>query len=63
MDLEPFKHGEEGTHSVCNKHFAEFGGEARCCECSKKTDCGNNQPSSAILDLIDKAVGDAIKKL
>jgi len=54
MDLEPFKHGEEGTHSVCNKHFAEFGGEARCCECSKKTDCGNNQPSSAILDLIDK---------
>jgi len=37
-DLKPFKHGEEGTHSVCNKH--NIGGKSVCCECSGKDDCG-----------------------
>ena len=36
-DLKPFIHGEEGTHSVCNKH--NIGGKSLCCECSGKTDC------------------------
>jgi len=36
-DLQTFQHGEEGTHSVCNKH--NIGGQSVCCECSGKTDC------------------------
>lgn len=39
-DLQPFKHGEEGTHAVCNKHHID--GEAGCCECTGKTDCSIN---------------------
>jgi len=38
-DTKPFNHGEEGTHSVCNKH--NIGGESVCCECSGKDDCGD----------------------
>lgn len=38
-DLKPFKHGEEGTHAVCNKH--NIGGQSVCCECSGKTDCSD----------------------
>ena len=38
-DLKPFKHGEEGTHSVCNKHNID--GNSVCCECSGKDDCGD----------------------
>jgi len=38
-DLKPFKHGEEGTHSVCNKH--NIGGKSVCCECSEEVGCGD----------------------
>lgn len=38
-DLQPFRHGEEGTHSVCNKH--NIGGKSVCCECSGKKDCSD----------------------
>jgi len=38
-DSKPFKHGEEGTHNVCNKH--NIGGKSVCCECSGKDDCGD----------------------
>ena len=41
-DLKPFNHGEEGTHSVCNKH--NIGGKSVCCECAGKTDCSNMTP-------------------
>lgn len=38
-DLLPFRHGEEGTHAVCNKH--NIGGKSVCCECTGKTDCAD----------------------
>ena len=37
-DLKPFVHGEEGTHSVCDKH--NVGMKSLCCQCEKK-DCEN----------------------
>lgn len=39
-DLKLFKHGDEGTHSVCNKH--NMGDKSVCCECTGKTDCSNS---------------------
>ena len=36
-DLKPFQHGEDGTHSVCNKH--NIGYKSACCECSGRGDC------------------------
>lgn len=41
-DLEKFTHGQEGTHSVCNKH--NIGDKSVCCECSGKLDCSNSTP-------------------
>jgi len=38
-DTKPLKHGEEGTHSVCNKH--NIGDKSVCCECSGKDNCGD----------------------
>jgi len=38
-DLKPFKQGEEGTHSICNKH--NIGGKSICCKCSGKVGCGD----------------------
>jgi len=38
-DLKPFKHGEEGTHSICNKH--NIGGKSICCKCSGEVGCGD----------------------
>jgi len=43
-DLKPFKHGEEGTHSVCNKH--NIGGKSICCKCSGEDDCGDEPMKS-----------------
>lgn len=43
-DLKPFKHGDEGTHAICNKHMAELGWKAGCCECAGKTDCEDLSP-------------------
>jgi len=40
-DLKPFKHGEEGTHSVCNKH--NIGGKSICCKCSGEVGCGESR--------------------
>jgi len=51
-DLKPFKHGEEGTHSVCNKH--NIGGKSICCECSGKADCGD-EPMKKLNEKIDAA--------
>ena len=33
-DLKPFKHGEEGTHYVCQEVLELKGGKATCCGCS-----------------------------
>lgn len=38
-DITPFVHGEEGTHSCCNKRLKEEGGKAKCCFCSPHEDC------------------------
>lgn len=32
-DLDPFVHGEEGTHGCCAERAREEGGKARCCSC------------------------------
>ena len=47
-DTKPFKHGEEGTHWVCNKH--NIGGKSVCCECSKKDDCGETNTIATIMN-------------
>ena len=52
-DLQPFKHGEEGTHSVCNKH--NIGGKSVCCECSGKTGC-SDVPNDTLKEKIEEAV-------
>jgi len=41
-DLKQFKHGEEGTHCVCNKQLKEEGGEAKCCYCFSHKGCDFN---------------------
>lgn len=33
-DLQPFKHGDEGTHSACAECVAEFGDKVQCCACT-----------------------------
>ena len=50
-DLLPFKHGEEGTHAVCNKH--NIGGKSVCCECSGKTDCSDEIVLTSLHTLLD----------
>jgi len=40
-DTKPFNHGEEGTHSVCNKH--NIGGKSICCKCSGEVGCGESR--------------------
>jgi len=56
-DLKPFKHGEENTHSVCNKH--NTGGKSVCCDCSGKDDCGyeSMKPSEIFDGIIDGKKG------
>ncbi|MDE2232889.1 MAG: hypothetical protein KGJ90_02040 [Patescibacteria group bacterium] len=39
-DVQPFKHGEEQTHWVCNARIAKEGGKATCCECNPHEGCG-----------------------
>ena len=51
-DTKPFKHGEEGTHWVCNKH--NIGGKSVCCECSKKDDCGETNTIASIMNELKK---------
>lgn len=34
-DLEPFEHGEEGTHYACKKQIEKYGDKTQCCECTK----------------------------
>ena len=55
-DPKPFQHGEEGTHSVCNKH--SIGGKSVCCECSGKAGCGDD-PKTDITELPEWAVYEA----
>lgn len=33
-DLEPFEHGQEGTHSACKEMSDKYGGKVQCCECT-----------------------------
>ena len=51
--MNNFEHGEEGTHSCCNKRLKEEGGKARCCYCVFHKDCGNDQPTPS-LEPLDK---------
>ena len=51
-DTIQWKHGEEGTHSVCNKH--NIGGKSVCCECSKKDDCGETNTIATIMNELKK---------
>jgi len=44
-DSKPFNHGEEGTHSVCDKH--NIGGKSVCCECSGGVGCGDKAMTNA----------------
>jgi len=55
-DKKPFKHGEEGTHSVCNKH--NIGGKSVCCECSGKAGCGDDLMTDKIKPTRCGACGD-----
>jgi len=50
-DTKPFNHGEEGTHSVCNKH--NIGGKSVCCECSGEVGCGD-EPMKTKPNITDK---------
>ena len=47
-DTKQWKHGEEGTHWVCNKH--NIGGKSVCCECSGKDDCGETNTIATIMN-------------
>jgi hypothetical protein len=38
-DVKPFVHGEEGTHSACDRRLKAEGGQAKCCYCSPHKDC------------------------
>lgn len=38
-ELLPFKHGEEGTHWICDSRWKKEGGKARCCECRPHKGC------------------------
>lgn len=40
-DLKPFRHGQEGTHFVCNKHADAN----ECCGCALKEDCSFETPA------------------
>ncbi len=42
-DIEPFKHGDEGTHHVCHTRLKTEGGEAQCCECVPHDNCDLNK--------------------
>ena len=43
-DTQPFEHGEEGTHSACNKRIRNEGGKARCCYCVPHSHCEFSTP-------------------
>lgn len=45
-DSNKFKHGDEGTHSVCNKRSANEGGKSRCCYCVPHEGCESMTNSS-----------------
>lgn len=38
-DVKPFVHGEEGTHSACDRRLKAEGDQAKCCYCSPHKDC------------------------
>lgn len=38
-DLDPFEHGEEGTHICCDARLKAEGGKARCCTCVPHEGC------------------------
>jgi len=53
-DLKPFKQGEEGTHSICNKHNVK--GKSICCRCSGEVGCGDEPMihTDKILEKLEK---------
>lgn len=56
MEPEKFKHGEEGTHYVCNKH--NIGGKSVCCGCYPKDDCSNEPEKKDVWELFDERFTD-----
>lgn len=43
-DMDPFRHGEEGTHICCKRRIDEEGGKATCCVCNPHKNCVLNIP-------------------
>lgn len=33
-DLDPFRHGEEGTHWACKEQMEKYGDKVKCCQCT-----------------------------
>lgn len=52
-DLKPFKHGEEGTHYVCQEVLELKGGKATCCGCSGHK-CKKPKPMKRIKKEVEK---------
>lgn len=47
-----FKHGEEGTHNVCDEMLKKNGGNAQCCECTGH-ECMNESNTNDWEKLLD----------
>jgi len=47
-DLQPFRHGEEGTHSVCGNRLNLEGALSHCCICQPHDDCNLNESLTEI---------------
>ncbi|MDD5407109.1 MAG: hypothetical protein PHE73_09250 [Sulfurovaceae bacterium] len=43
-DLMQFKHGEEGSHGVCEEMIKKYGGKVKCCSCTGHK-CQTQKPS------------------
>ena len=54
-DLKPFKHGEEGTHYVCQEVLELKGGKATCCGCSGHK-CKKPKPMKRIKKEVEKQI-------
>ena len=59
-DLQPFIHGEEGTHGACDTRMKKEGGKSRCCECIPHEDCDNTakkvKPMTTLNTLIEEKI-------
>jgi hypothetical protein len=50
-DLQPFVHGQEGTHSACAERINKQGGQARCCYCEPHTPCTLTNPTPTMTEV------------